>query len=397
MDSLNKKLAKLATNLVGSEPTLFDLKNSANQKTLAGLISKHRIQYVIDDYVESLKELFAVNNPTKIFSPDFAKEFDGYLKKLKDFGDLGRAGKWVFYPWLSTIVHVLPEDDFQKVRTARNRNLITEAEQKKFYESVVGIGGLSIGNSVALAIVVQGGAKHIRLADFDRLALSNTNRIRTGVQNLGLMKVEMTARQIYEVNPYAKVELFREGLTPKNISGFFVGPPNLDIVIDELDNIAVKLLIRQEARKNKVAVVMAADNGDNAVVDIERYDLNPKTQFFHGRLGNVTYDELANLDKLGIGRTITKHIGPENITERMQNSLLEIGKTIVSWPQLGGAALLNGSAVAYCVRKILNNQPIEKNRALISLDEKLIPGYNSPAQKNKRQKISNGFKKMFGL
>jgi hypothetical protein len=81
----------------------------------------------------------------------------------------------------------------------------------------------------------------------------------------------------------------------------------------------------------------------------------------------------------------------------MQQSLLEMGKTIVSWPQLGGAALINGAAVAYCVRKILNKQPLEMNRALISLDQQLVPDYDSPEQVEKRQRLSESFKKIFGL
>src|SRR5258708_11970966 len=60
--------------------------------------------------------------------------------------------------------------------------------------------------------------------------------------------------------------LFR---SPKNIKQFFTG---LDIVIDELDNLAVKFLIREQAKNHRIAVVMAADNGDNSVVDVERYD-----------------------------------------------------------------------------------------------------------------------------
>ena len=214
------------------------------------------------------------------------------------------------------------------------------------------------------------------------------------MHHLGVPKVEVTAREIYETNPYANVRIFSDGLTPKNIGRFFSG---LDIVIDELDNLAVKYLIREQAKRHRIAVVMAADNGDNAVVDIERYDLDPKTPFFHGRMGKVTYQQLKNLDKFGIGKMITKHVGPENVTERMQQSLLEMGKTIVSWPQLGGAALVNGAAVAYCVRKIVTGEPLERNRALISLDEKLVPGYGSRQEKKKRARIAQGFRKIFGL
>jgi hypothetical protein len=228
----------------------------------------------------------------------------------------------------------------------------------------------------------------------DRLALTNTNRILAGADRLGMLKVEMAARAIYELNPYAEVELHPEGLSPENIEAFFSG---LDIVIDELDNLAVKYLIREQAKKHRIPVLMAADNGDNAVVDVERYDLTPDMPFFHGRMGEVSYDMLKNLDKFGIGKMITKHVGSENVTERMQESLKEMGKTIVSWPQLGGAAMVNGAAVAYCARKILNGQPLESNRSLISLDEKLIPNYDSPENQAHRKDVAANFAKIFGL
>ena len=133
------------------------------------------------------------------------------------------------------------------------------------------------------------------------------------------------------------------------------------------------------------------------MVDIERYDLNPNTPFFHDRIGEVSYESLSKLDKFGIGKMITKHVGPENVKERMQQSLLEMGKTIVSWPQLGGAAQINGAAVAYCIRKILNGQPLEANRTIISLDEKLTPNYNSPEEVKKRNQVVEVFRKIFGL
>ena len=65
--------------------------------------------------------------------------------------------------------------------------------------------------------------------------------------------------------------------------------------------------------------------------------------------------------------------------------------------QAAGAALINGSAVAYCVRKILNKQPLESNRALVSLDEKLIPGYDSASEKKKRDQAAQVFRKIFKL
>lgn len=376
-------------------PTLFNLGDAHDKATVEQLIADKSIVTTIDDYEEQQLELYGINNPTKVYTPTFKEEFRNYYEALKREKPLYEDGRWVYFPWSSKLVHILNDDDFQKVRTARNRNLINHEEQKRFYNATIGIGGLSVGSSVAFALVLQGGGRHIKLADMDRVALSNTNRIVTGVDSLGILKVKMAARKIYEINPYAKVEIFEDGLHKENIDKFFEG---LDVVIDELDNLAVKYLIREYSKKYKVPVVMAADNGDNAVVDVERYDLDPAMPFFHGRMGtDISYEMLSKLDKFGIGKMITKHVGPENVTVRMQESLLEMGKTIVSWPQLGGAALINGAAVAYCVRKIVNGQSLETNRALISLDEKLIPEYHADAEVTKRKDAETAFRKLFGL
>jgi len=395
MDTIKKFIESARAAHLGHKPVFFDLNEPAARQVLGKLFADGRVCRVSDDYKEQLRELFAVNDPPLVYSPEFKTKFEEYYDGLQKDRDIDAHGKWVYFPWSAGLTHILDEADFHKVRTARNKNLINKDEQMKFYNATVGVAGLSVGSSVALALVMGGGAKHIKLADMDRLALSNTNRILAGADELGELKVELSARKIYEINPYAQVEIFPEGLTKDSIGNFFDG---LDIVIDEIDSLAFKYLIRVEAKRHGIAVVMAADNGDNAVVDIERYDLDPATLFFHGRMGDdISFEMLSGLDKFGIGKMITKHVGPENVTERMQQSLLEMGKTIVSWPQLGGAALVNGAAVAYCVRKILNGQPLEMNRALISLDQQLVPDFDSPEQIEKRHQLSESFKKIFGL
>ncbi|MDE2173329.1 MAG: ThiF family adenylyltransferase [Patescibacteria group bacterium] len=389
-----KTLDMLRRRETASRPSIFDLSKSGDRARFETLLKEGAIKQISDDYEEQQRELFGIKNPSRVYAPGFEEAFQEHYHSLSAGKSLSEHGRWAYFPWRYLAAHILPEEEYWLVRTARNQNLITKEEQEKFYNATVGIAGLSVGSSVALALVLQGGPKHLKLADMDRLALSNTNRIVAGADRLGMLKVEMAARTLYEINPYAELELYSDGLTPENIDAFCEG---LDLIIDEIDNLAVKYLIRKQAQKRKIAVVMAADNGDNAVVDIERQDIDPQPEFFHGRMGRVSYETLSKLDKFGIGKMITKLVGPENVTERMQQSLTQMGKTIVSWPQLGGAALINGAAVAYCVRKILNGQPLESNRALISLDEKLIPDYTTPAAAARRQKISDDFAKGFGL
>jgi tRNA threonylcarbamoyladenosine dehydratase len=375
-----EKLLKQKQNFCYS-PTLFNLNKRSGQIRLKRIFKKNKGVQITDNYINQLEELFSINNPALAFSPKLKESFNFFLYKFSKQKPVWKQGRWVYYPWLKSLVHILNDNDFQKVRTARNKNLINGLEQQKYYNAVVGIGGLSLGNSAALAIVLEGGARNVRLADFDVLSLTNLNRIRCGAQNLNLPKPIITARQIYEINPYAKVEILLDGLTEKNIKKFFSGPPKLNIVIDELDNLAVKYLIRQEAKKNRVPVIMATDNGEGGIIDIERYDLSQKTKFFHGRMGNVTYQNLLQLNKFEVGKKISEHIGQQNTSKKMKDSLSQMGKSLVSWPQLGGIALLNGSLLSYCTRKISNKQPTRNNRIIISLEDLIF-------NKSKRKKYA---------
>lgn len=381
----------LNSTAVSARPTIFDLSREKEGTQLTALFDSGAIRRVSDDYRGQLRELFAVDNPRLAHEPSFEERFEAYLSGL---GDIRLQGCWVYFPWNASLAHVLDKECFYRVRTARNRNLITEREQKTYYDAHIGIAGLSVGTSVALAIALSGGGRRMRLADMDTFALSNTNRVPSSVCDLGSKKVELAARRIYEINPYAEIELEPRGVSIETIEAFFDG---LDVVVDEVDDIAAKYLIRREARKRGIPLVMAADNGDGAVVDIERYDLDKDTPFFHGRLGDASYEQLSGLDRAGVGRTITKHIGHENVTPRMQESLLEMGKTIVSWPQLGGAALLNGAAVAYCVRRIVNGQEVQHNRATISFDEIFVPSYASAGELAKRKATADSFREQFKL
>ena len=175
-NTLEKKLSVKSVEQA-QKPIFFRLSRASDRRSLLQLFNKKRIASISDDYVEELKELFAIKHPRMVQSPDFEPAFKKHLAAAKAKAPLAHHGVWVFFPWCSSISHILPEKDFQVVRTARNRYLINEEEQAKFYNAVIGIAGLSVGSNVALAIVVQGGGKHIRLSDHDRLALSNTNRI----------------------------------------------------------------------------------------------------------------------------------------------------------------------------------------------------------------------------
>ena len=49
----------------------------------------------------------------------------------------------------------------------------------------------------------------------------------------------------------------------------------------------MKVALREAARLARVPVVMLANLGDNVLVDIERYDLEPDLPIFNGILGDI--------------------------------------------------------------------------------------------------------------
>jgi molybdopterin/thiamine biosynthesis adenylyltransferase len=395
-DNLAKKLTPQTSGTGEPKPVFFDLNSNEEQAKLESLLEEHPHTRVIDTYDTQLLEAFVLDNPAlHINPPERDRQFKDHRDQHYGQKEAWQAGKWVYLPWRHALLHVLEDSEYQKVRTGRNRNLITAPEQDKYYHSTIGIGGLSVGNSIALAIVLTGGGKHMKLADPDTLELTNLNRIRGSITDLTEPKVYMTARQIYELDPYADLTLYTEGITEENIEEFFEG---LDIVLDEIDNLGIKVRIRQHAKKNRIPVVMAADNGEGGILDVERHDKEDDIPYFHGRAGKDIEDRVLN-QKLPlplIGKIICEELIGYDITDtRMQQSVLQIGQEIPTWPQLGGAALLNGVAVAAIVRRILTGQPAVNNRADLRLSAWVDPYYNDPEQAEQRRRDTEKFGKAY--
>jgi hypothetical protein len=81
----------------------------------------------------------------------------------------------------------------------------------------------------------------------------------------------------------------------------------------------------------------------------------------------------------------------------MQNSLLLIGKELAGVGQLGTVANIAGAAVCFVLRRIANKQAMPSGRYTISLEEILVPNYNTTNQKSLRNKQTEGFIKKFAI
>jgi molybdopterin/thiamine biosynthesis adenylyltransferase/nitroreductase len=274
-------------------------------------------------------------------------------------------GRWIYYPWSGRLVHTLEAPEYRFLRLNRNRNKITPEEQERLAHLSVGIVGLSVGNAVAIALAMEG-IGHLRLADFDRLDLSNMNRLRASVHEIGVPKTMLAARQIYEIDPYASVTLLNEGIDKDNIGVFFAGHPCLDIVVEECDSVPIKFLVRERARELRVPVLM--QTSDRGMFDAERFDIEPDRASFHGLAGLTTSSDIAQATREERVALVLKLMDPEQLSQRLAGSLPEVDRTLSTWPQLASDVALGAATVGTAVRRIALGAEVPSGRRFIDID-----------------------------
>src|SRR5262249_14376912 len=146
----------------------------------------------------------------------------------------------------------------------------------------IGVIGLSAGFSCALTLALEGIGKEFRLADFDTMSLSNMNRVPASVADIGLSKCVIIARRMFEIDPYLEVSILPRGVREDSVDDFLLREERLDLLVEECDDLVIKVLARERARAHRIPVI--TETNDRGMVDIERFDLDPERPILHGLL-----------------------------------------------------------------------------------------------------------------
>lgn len=345
-------------------PLILKLNNHLDRTAFENLINSNAGIVILNEIEGQLRELIKSNNPSiKIKSDDYPALI---IKHLKGH-DIYEYGAWVYYPWNNKLIHLLDEEEFVEVRTNRNRYKITREEQYLLSKKKIGIIGLSVGQSIALTLAMERTCGELRLADFDTVELSNLNRIRTGVQNLGLLKTVIAAREISEIDPYLKVKIFNDGLTSENIDTYFTEDGCLDLLVEVCDGLDVKIISRFKARELKIPVVM--DTNDRGMLDVERFDTEVNRPILHGLAGDLDPSKISGLSNEEKIPYILKMIGAETISTRLKASMLEVEQSINTWPQLASSVTLGGAITTDVCRSIFLDQFHDSGRYYIDISD----------------------------
>lgn len=146
-------------------------------------------------------------------------------------------------------------------RFSREELLIGKDGIKRLSRSkviIVGIGGVG---SYATEALARAGIGNLILIDHDTIDITNVNRqIHALDSTIGCFKVEVMKQRILDINPEAKVTIYRESIDEEFINK--MSKKNIDYVIDAIDSITPKVSLIAYCKQNNIPIISAMGAGN---------------------------------------------------------------------------------------------------------------------------------------
>jgi hypothetical protein len=188
---------------------------------------------------------------------------------------------------------VAPERWHRLALVTSNSKLLTDPAgeltwaqiREKLEGAVIGFVGMSVGGNLLEGWLREARPKRVKVADPDWVELTNLNRgERMSLRHVvaprsarfdpansydvpRIAKAEYIAYEQQLVDPYLEIDVYKEGINRENLDRFLMGgngEPPIDILVEEMDNLDLKILVRQAARPHGIDVVMMSDFGHQA-------------------------------------------------------------------------------------------------------------------------------------
>lgn len=143
---------------------------------------------------------------------------------------------------------------------------------------VIGVGGVGSWIVEALARSAVGA---LTLIDLDNVAESNINRqIQALSGTIGQAKIDALAERIAQINPYCKLTLVEDFITPDNLDEM-IGTGRYDYVVDAIDSAKAKAALIAYCRAHQIPLITIGGAGGQtdptkiAVRDMSKTEQEP--------------------------------------------------------------------------------------------------------------------------
>jgi molybdopterin/thiamine biosynthesis adenylyltransferase len=345
----------------------FDVSQKNNY---LNFIKKFKGYEIIDLYEDLFIKYQLIKNP-KIYFDDSSNKTK-FIKRLKSSFSKGSFyfGSWIVFFNERKIYHVLNNNDYLDFRTFRNRDLITNKEQRDLYKKKILFIGMSVGSQALLTFVRTGIGNHYIIADADEIELHNLNRTNFFLDDLGQKKVNVVKKQIESIDPFINVKAIDEYITENNLENIVKG---MDLIVDSFDNFGVKIMLRKIAKRMKIPVLSGFDISKGAMVISERYDCDKKldVDFY---LNGYSEKDIINSKSLSVEKKTNLFIniiGRKYHDSRMLSSVMRVGKDLSGYPQLAIATNLTSSLWTTAAIDILLNRVNKSVRVFLNLEKEI--------------------------
>jgi molybdopterin/thiamine biosynthesis adenylyltransferase len=184
----------------------------------------------------------------------------------------------------------IEEDQVYEDIFCRSTLLISEKQRTQLRQAVVGVVGVGGIGGMATEMLARMGIGQIHVADPDFFEPTNLNRQIFSTfnnayrhqDNAFLKKAEVAKQRILSINPFAKVQVYANGITLDNVDSFCA---QANLLINQPDRESIKSIVHRQAKQHRRPVITASRSNYNAnrwslMVRIWNYRDQPSLQTF---------------------------------------------------------------------------------------------------------------------
>ena len=173
---------------------------------------------------------------------------------------------------------------------SRTELLIGTEGVKKLNEAKVAIFGLGGVGSFVLEGLVRAGVQNFILVDNDEVSASNINRQLIAThKTVGKAKVDVAKERILEINPSAKVEVYKEFFLPDTKINL---DNSVSYIVDAIDTVTAKIELVQRANTYNIPIISSMGTGNKLeptkfeITDIYKTSVCPLAKVMRKELKN---------------------------------------------------------------------------------------------------------------
>ncbi len=153
---------------------------------------------------------------------------------------------------------------------SRTEMLLGSEAIKRLSDSCVAVFGIGGVGGYTVEALARSGIGSFVLIDNDKISPSNINRqIIATRKTISLYKVDVMKERILDINPDAKVDVYKCFFLPENSNEFDFS--RYSYVVDAVDTVTAKLEIIEKAKKSNVPIISSMGAGNK--LDPTRFEV----------------------------------------------------------------------------------------------------------------------------